>query len=553
MVRNLHTVLVIEDNDLNREIMGEILSNSYNLLFADNGKAGMQLLREHVAEIDVVLLDLQMPVMDGFEVLKAVSADEQLRHVPVIVTTSNDGADVEERCLALHAADFLKKPYNPRIVLLRIENLIRLRDYSQALTEMEFDKQTGAYTFNAFMHYASATLKQNPDVSYSLAISDIIGFKALLTTYGNKAYDLLKKEVKRISDYLPGHVLVGTYSFDHMLFLWPTLPAEEGKEGVARYEGYLSELSKELNVTVKVAICEQMDASRSLQSHLDLVRAALSQLQGTYNQFCTLVGAEQIDQMQRQRRIVAEMENAIRTHQMQVYYQPKHDAKTGALVGAEALLRWIHPEMGFISPGEFIPIFEHNGFVTEADYFVWCETCRYLRQWQEKGLKVVPVSVNCSRQDFEIARLEEMAKAPLMENHIAPELLHLEVTESFFADLSKSAIQRLEHLREAGIRIELDDFGTGYSSLHSLAELPIDVVKFDMSFVRKLNDSREQTVMKGCVELVKRLQLDSVAEGVEEDWTRQLLSDMGIDAIQGYFYSKPLPASEFEEYLGKWQ
>ena len=147
------TVLIIEDNEINREILEAILEDDYNLLIAENGKQGMELLSAHTADIDVVLLDIQMPVMNGYEVLEAVSNDLNLRHIPIIVTTGDDGSDVEEHCLTLHATDFIKKPYNPLIVRLRVENLIRMRNFAATLNDVEIDKQTGVYTRNAFMSY----------------------------------------------------------------------------------------------------------------------------------------------------------------------------------------------------------------------------------------------------------------------------------------------------------------------------------------------------------------------------------------------------------------
>ena len=139
----------------------------------------------------------------------------------------------------------------------------------------------------------------------------------------------------------------------------------------------------------------------------------------------------------------------------------------------------------------------------------------------------------------------------MQDNGIAEHLMHIEITESLFENLSSEAFNLLQDFRRRGIKIELDDFGTGYSSLNSLSELPIDTVKFDMSFVRKLSDPRKQKVMKGCVSMIKDLELSSVAEGVEDAETRKMIADMGIDSIQGYYYSKPLPAAEFEEYLAK--
>ena len=552
MINKQHTVLIVEDNEINREILGEILSDDYNLYFAENGQVGLDLLREHLSEIDIVLLDLEMPVMNGYEVLAEVYKDPQLQSIPIVVITANENVDEEERCLMLHATEFLHKPYAPSIVRLRIEVLLRLRDCISQVNELEIDQKTGAYTYNAFLYHATQMLQENPETDYTLALTDVIGFKALQDSYGERSFDVLGKEVDLLKEHMGKEGIVGYYSFDHVLLLFPTQTHDESEEQKqALFDSYMSRMSKALKVTIKAGFCEHIDPTRPLPSYLDVLRLALDKALKHYNHYADFVGTQQLDQIQRAKRIEQEMETAIKIGQMQVYYQPKHDAKTQKLIGAEALLRWIHPEMGFISPGEFIPIFEQNGFVEKADAFVWEQTCKYQREWIDKGLPVVPISVNASRQDFDTPEILNHSIDILQKYNLSPSLMHVEVTESFFSDLSSEAIARMGIIRKNGIHVELDDFGTGYSSLHSLAELPIDVVKFDMSFVRRLHEPREQLVMQGCVDLIKRLQMKTIAEGVEDANTSQMIADFGIDAIQGYYYSKPLPAKQFEEYLTK--
>lgn len=548
------TILIIEDNEINRDILEEILSADYNLLMAEDGRKGLDQLRQNVKKIDVVLLDIMMPVMDGYQVLEEVNKDESLQHIPIIVTTGDEGQGVEEYCLKLHATDFIKKPYNPLIVRLRIENLIRMRYFAATLNDVEIDKQTGIYTRNAFMLYAQEWINNHPDANLTLAMTDVRGFKRLSEQFGDKAYEILRKEVASIRYWYPNDTIIGLYNLDQILYLHPTATNDwDNLDKEEWYEQRFTKFSNNLDVTFKAGICEGLDTSVPLSTHVQNVAVALYSVKNTYNRHVRFVGKELLDKIQRDARIEQLMEEALREGQMQVYYQPKHDAKSEKLVGAEALLRWISPELGFISPGEFIPVFEKNGFVSEADAFVWHETCMNQRRWIDKGLKVVPISVNVSRQDFARKDLREVLSGPMQEFGIDTHLMHLEITESLFDNLSADAVNLLHECREKNIMVELDDFGTGYSSLNSLSELPIDIVKFDMSFVRKLNDPRKYNVMKGCVAITKDLKLKSVAEGVEDAETRQTIADMGIDAIQGYYYSKPIPAAAFEEYLTQHQ
>lgn len=543
-----NTVLIIEDNEINNEILQEILED-YNLYIAYNGQEGLRLMREHQSEIDVVLLDIEMPVMNGYEVLEEVNKDDQLRQIPIVVTTGNESTEVEERCLNLKATEFIKKPYNPTVVRLRVENLIRMRDFATTLSDVEIEKNSGAYTRTAFYHYAQMKIDQNPDTPFTIVMTDIIGFRRLHEQYGASAFSLLRKQVDLFRKISNNEVVAGNYSTDQMMFLLPISSPLGPEEKKHWYEELGRSMSKENGVVIKAGISERLDTSIGLDKHVCNVYAALMEVKKIYNRYTKVVGMDVLEKMQTEKRIEELMVDALDSGQMQVYYQPKHDSHTNALVGAEALIRWNSPELGFVSPGDFIPILEKNGFVTEVDSFVWRETCKNQRKWIDMGLKVVPISVNASRHDFEQENYKQNALGPVAEYNVPENLMNIEITESLFSNLSDRAFEDLKMFRERGIKIELDDFGSGYSSLNSLSQLPIDTVKFDIGFVRRISDPRSETVMHGSADIVKALNLKSIAEGVEDDATRQKVADMGIDTIQGFLYSKPLPVEKFEEYL----
>ena len=241
--------------------------------------------------------------------------------------------------------------------------------------------------------------------------------------------------------------------------------------------------------------------------------------------------------------------NALKRDEFQIYYQPKHDSRTGRLVGAEALVRWTHPEFGFLSPAEVIPVFEQTGFISEVDFYAWKRTCQNQRKWQERGLHIVPISVNCSRS--ELLQNDFLRKwfKPIKDNMLSPECMHLEVTESLFSEQLDRLAKVLRECQQRGVKIELDDFGTGYSSLSMFQLLPLDLVKFDMAFVKGLDNPRQAQVMAACVRLVRSLGMEVTAEGVETSEQLYKVKRMGIDTVQGYYYSHPLPKEEFEKFL----
>ena len=240
-----------------------------------------------------------------------------------------------------------------------------------------------------------------------------------------------------------------------------------------------------------------------------------------------------------------EMVLALNHNEFVPYLQPKYNSETGKLCGAEALIRWINAEGTIISPGRFIPLAENNGFVRQLDRAMFTMVCRIQRQLLDKGITPVPISVNVSRQLMYENSFVEDYYNQMKEMGLSPDLIELEITESvFFEDISlfRSTIERL---RGYGFRILMDDFGTGYSSLMMLKSIPIDTLKLDKTFVDDYSDPKGRNIIRCVLELAKRLNLPVVAEGVETEPQYHYLRQIGCDVIQGYYFSKPLPVSDF--------
>ena len=278
---------------------------------------------------------------------------------------------------------------------------------------------------------------------------------------------------------------------------------------------------------------------------------ALQKILHKYNQLINLYDDNIRLYALKTQRILENMEEAINQRQFQVWYQPKHNIFDGRLIGAEALVRWIHPRYGFMSPGEFIPIFEDNGFVAHVDRYVWEEACAAIKRWRGMGLKTVPVSVNISRKDFIYFHDEEILKPLLAKYGLDPADLHIEVTESAYMDNPDMVIRKVNEMHRDGFVVELDDFGTGYSSLSMFGHIDIDVVKLDMSFIRQEQNEQSDKMMRYIIDMCKNMGLSVLSEGVETEEQRQRLMKMGCDYVQGYYYSKPLPEADFVDYLRK--
>ena len=240
--------------------------------------------------------------------------------------------------------------------------------------------------------------------------------------------------------------------------------------------------------------------------------------------------------------------DALEQEQFQVYYQPKYDPKTNELRGAEALIRWLSPEFGLVSPGRIIPIFEKNGFITEIDHYMIEHVAKDQKRWYDQGYKCVPVSVNVSRAHFIESDLAEQIRDIIDRAGCPHDLIEIELTESAFFDDKNALVETIKRLKSYGFSVSMDDFGAGYSSLNSLKDMPLDVLKLDADFFRGENaGKRGDIVVEEAIKLAKRLEMRTVAEGVEEKEQVDLLVKLDCDMIQGYYYAKPMPKNEYEQ------
>ena len=545
IIQRKRTVLVVEDNDMNREILCELLADDYDVLEAENGNVGLDQLSAHNDEIALVMLDVYMPECDGFEFLERKRQDPRFDTVPVIMMTASNTVDDEIHCLELGANDFITKPYNVEIMKNRMKSVIRLRESSSMLGRLESDALTGLYSKEFFYHTMEELLRANPDVKYDVVCSDVENFRALNDRYGTAQCDsFLRAIADDLSDRIPGLLFGGRIGADVFAFLlthredsWDGILTPEGEEG--RYGKFV----------VKYGIFADVDHTLSAAAICDRATLALGKIKKKFGARVAWFDDEMRNLQLREHQIEENMENALAEKQFVVYYQPKHDLHADHTGGAEALVRWISPELGFVSPGQFIPLFERNGFITNLDFFIWEEVCKELRRCLDHGLPMVPVSINASRMDFEVPNLAGEIAALADKYGIEHSLLHVELTESMYSDNPGQIERTLQELHDNGFHIELDDFGSGYSSLTSLNTLTLDVMKVDMSLIRQASATGDYSILRFASLLADNLRLKTVVEGVETAEQVAALKVLGCDYIQGYYFSKPLPAEEFENYL----
>lgn len=550
------TVLVVENDPKDRERLCECLEPTFDVLAVSNGQEALMALGEHCSEIAVIMTELDMPVMDGYELIRQLKRDRQYCGVPVLVCSNNFFAeqgkrsDVETLCLGLGVADFVLKPVSRPIVHNRIRSMLRLCEATMILESIEKDSLTGLYTKEFFYRRVAQHLRENPDESFVMWVTDIQGLKVINEKYGIEMGDEVLRVMAGNDERFEGFILGGRIEGDKFAALITEEVLPEVKKATALPDGGVN--FPVPNVVIKHGFYHiRKHSTLEPQGMYDRALLALQKIKDSFGVYC----AEYDDELRKtllMRRQVADLaQAALDGRQFLVYYQPKYDIRRKETNGAEALVRWIHPELGFMNPGFFIPQFEKSGFIKQLDFYVWEEVCRTLREWRDRGMRMVPISVNVSRRNFETEDLAEQMIAIVDRYEIDHSFFHVEVTESAYSDNPQAITETLRKLHESGFAVELDDFGSGYSSMSALSELSLDIMKLDMSLIRNDNPNSDRSVLEFSVQLAKMMKLKTVAEGVETEEQAKRISSLGGDYIQGYFYSKPLPREEFERYLAK--
>lgn len=542
-------ILIVEDNEFNRALLVEILSSQYETLEAENGKVGLEILEREKEAVSLILLDIVMPVMNGYEFLDALKANPAIASIPVIVTTQNEGENDEIAALERGASDFVAKPYKAKVILRRVASIIHLRENATMLNLFQKDRTTGLLSKEYFCQQAEKILRSNPDKTYDIICSDVENFKLINDAFGmqggNKVLKTMGGICQKSTDTLGG--ICSRFHADQFVSM------------IEHTEGYSDELYEALtaetrekcgisNIVIKWGIYQTGDRKISVEQMCDWALQGARSIKGQYGRYYAFYDDKLRSEMLRDQAILDCMEEALEQGQFQVKLQPKYKAAGGLFTDAEALVRWCHPEWGMQSPAVFIPLFERNGFITKLDQYVWEKVCQLMQQWDKEGLEPVNISINVSRADVYNVNLVDTLLDLVKRYNIAPKRLHLEITESVYTESPEDIIQNVTRLREKGFVVEMDDFGSGYSSLNMLNRMPMDILKLDMQFIRtEMEMPESRRTLRYIIGLAHWLNLSVVAEGVETKEQLEHLRNLGCDYIQGYYLAKPMDPADFEE------
>ena len=548
-----HKILIADDEEINREIMADVLQE-YDALLAEDGEQALQLIREYQDQLSLILLDIHMPGLSGLELLRILREDAELRTIPVIVVTSDHGAEVD--CLNLGAVDFITRPYpHARVIQARVKRVIELSEDRKLIGGTERDTLTGLLNREYFYIYAEQFDQRHPDVDMDAVIFSIHGFRMISERYGKLHADELlcamAAELRKLARRVGG--IVCRREADTFLLYCPH--REDYRELVEKLTEALNpDENSEAQIRVHTGVYEHADRSQELERRFEHAHSAVQNIRGSATISVAYYDRALHEKELFHAQLAAEFHAAIREEQFLVFFQPKFNIRPHrpVLASAEALVRWRHPQRGMISPGVFIPVFEGNGLIQELDHYVWRKTAAQIRDWKQRFGFSMPISVNVSRIDMFNPALVDTFRGILAEYGLQPGELLLEITESAYTEDSADIIKTVNQLRDCGFRIEMDDFGSGYSSLNMISSLPIDALKLDMQFIRDaFREGRDTRLIEVIIEIAEYLGVPVIAEGVETEEQLLTLKAIGCQLVQGYYFSKPVPAQDFERFLAE--
>lgn len=490
---------------------------------------------------------------ESVDKLRTMTEDIVTARIPQVCFTeaSLRGISGEQR---MYRIGFVCTPPMDRVIVTFSDISAEEGDGCRDAGENVRDELTGLWNRRAFCEKVEQLVKAHEtgivSGEYALACFDVIRFKAINDVYGMEEGDkLLKYIAKSITKCVDREDVVCRANADHFLLFTHT----SGSELELLIEQILTEISlygQTYEITCNVGIYVTEDATLSVEAMIDRAVLAKSTIKGSYTIRYSYFTEQLRKEMITEQEIVGMISGALAEKQFVIYYQPQYNHSTGMVVGAEALVRWKHPEKGLISPGIFIPIFEKNGFITRLDLYVFEEVCVYIRKSMDEGRQIVPVSTNFSRYDIFQPRFVEKLEEIRRRYDVPVKYLRVEITESAIVGGSQHTNEIIHRLHNFGYIVEMDDFGSGYSSLNVLKDIELDIIKLDMLFLSgETETNRGGTIVSAVIRMAKWLGIPVIAEGVETMKQADFLKSIGCDYIQGYLYSRPLPETEYTELI----
>jgi len=575
------TVLVVDDDPKGlaraKQALGDVG------FIVEEAIDGVQALeRFEQIQPDIVLLDVDTPKLDGFEVCSKLNQMASGANAPAVMVTGLEDEAAIDKAFEVGATDFAIKPINWPIISRRIKHLLRARaafnDVRAAEEEVRylayFDGLTGLPNRELFKeHLAQAIgIARRQEWRIAVLFMDLDEFKRINDTLGHSAGDELLVTVgKRLAQSIresdtvtrnatpgDGHQAARIGGDEFTVALTVIHEVDSVAKVAQRIKDLLAQPimlgEQEVFITPSIGIALYPDDGETVDTLLKNADAAMYEAKragkNKYRFYTQSMNAHALRRLTMEGKLYKALEN----NEFWLCYQPQVNAKSGEIIGMEALLRWENPELGNVSPVEFIPIVENNGLIVEIGEWVLKTACAQAQAWQDAGFPPLRLGVNLSPRQFQKNILVSMVKSALASTGFSAKYLELELTENLLMHHIEDTMVILNTLCDMGITLSVDDFGTGYSSLSYLKRFPLTTLKIDRSFVNGIpNDADNMAITKAIIVMAHSLKLLVIAEGVEDEQQLAYLCEQGCDEFQGYFFHKPLPASEFTQVLEKHQ
>ncbi len=432
-----------------------------------------------------------------------------------------------------------------------------LQDRTEEINELKkkqhlatHDRMTDLYNKEFFYEEADKYIQEHPEEELLIVCTDIKDFKMINDFFGSRVGDAVLKnyadKIRRCEDKIAVYgrlgddnfaILMKKSEFSEDMFV---MDAKEAFEGAVHAE-------VSFNMVTHVGVYEIVERCLMVSVMCGRAKLAINTIKGNRQKKVAYYDNILRDNILLEQELIGDLQHAIAGEQLHMYLQPQTTI-SGEVLGAEALIRWMHPQKGVIMPTDFIPILENNGLITDVDKYIWELACKQLRKWKDEGRRNVYISVNISPRDFYFLDIYKIFIDLVEKYGIEPKLLKLEITETAVMMDFARQLELIEKLRSAGFIVEMDDFGSAYSSLNMLKDIQVDILKIDMAFLQKNQDTdRGKKILQMVIDLSTQLGMPVISEGVETPEQLHFLADMGCNMFQGYYFARPMAAEQFEE------
>ncbi len=562
-------IMLVDDEPINTDVLQTYLEGEGYNNFVTTSESVQAIEIMERENPDVILLDLMMPDVSGFDILQMMRSKKNLTHIPVVILTSSDDAETKLSALQLGAMDFLAKPVDASELALRLRNTLAAKAYQHHL--INFDQLTGLPKRETFMEAVDAAaiaLNSNNEKAVALNIY-IENVKNINSTMGRENGNAIIKTFARrleASVSTAGSIqsafnvdtqvsIARTGGDKFSVFLGPIKNPQQAEVLARKIVSDTSQAihlnNRSMFTTAKVGLAIFPDDGDTVQTLFSNAETAMSHIRdhGGSENF-TFYSASMDEESARILAIETGLQTAIDKNELRVTYQPKVDINSGKIIGAEALVRWINGDLGFVGPDQFISIAERTGQIIPIGEWVLKQACIQAAAWREKYGFDFRMAVNMSIRQIHDSDMALTAKEALVESGLPANCLTLELTENMVMENAESNIELLRTLKALGLKLSIDDFGTGYSSLSYLQRFPLDELKIDKSFIEEIKaEDHRAPIVRAMVSLAHDLEMTVVAEGVETEIQLQHMRSLNCELYQGYLRSKPVVADAFEELL----